>query len=314
MRLACAIAALGLAAAQSPAVDPLRATHDALFASFLPLETVQEKPELTRMFLGARDGLWLAAGEAPDFRTLITPFVDLRSFGAACGLSDFLNTTGTTAFAQLSAAQRAHILLLLYRCSSSDPRRLVMRVRNFYLSKTYGPLQEPLTGVKLNLFAPDPFIKQHRPKLPATRLSYDREKKEITLQGGEIDYLIVGSGPAGSVLGHELRRGGKRVVLLERGPFTVPGAMETRLVDELKAHAAAERCTPAQLALAWLLSRKKFVVPIAGTSHVRWLEENAAAAGLRLSADTEDALGHVFAPGIAAGTRYGEDHLARLLI
>ncbi len=86
------------------------------------------------------------------------------------------------------------------------------------------------------------------------------------------------------------------------------------LVEELKAHAAAERCTPAQLALAWLLARRPFVVPIAGTSHTRWLDENAAAAGLRISADTADALDHVFAPGAASGTRYPAGHLARLMI
>jgi aryl-alcohol dehydrogenase-like predicted oxidoreductase len=84
------------------------------------------------------------------------------------------------------------------------------------------------------------------------------------------------------------------------------------LVEELKGHAAAERCSPAQLALAWLLSRRPFVVPIAGTSHTRWLEENAAAASLNISADTTDALDHVFAPGAAAGTRYPAGHLARL--
>jgi aryl-alcohol dehydrogenase-like predicted oxidoreductase len=86
------------------------------------------------------------------------------------------------------------------------------------------------------------------------------------------------------------------------------------LVEELKGHAAAERCTPAQLALAWLLSRRKFVVPIAGTSHSRWLDENAAAAALDVSADTADALDHVFAPGAAVGTRYPAAHLERLLI
>jgi choline dehydrogenase-like flavoprotein len=43
----------------------------------------------------------------------------------------------------------------------------------------------------------------------------------------------VGSGPAGSVLAHELRRGGKRVVLVEKGSFIVPGSMETRLIDDL---------------------------------------------------------------------------------
>jgi aryl-alcohol dehydrogenase-like predicted oxidoreductase len=86
------------------------------------------------------------------------------------------------------------------------------------------------------------------------------------------------------------------------------------LVDEVKAHAAAERCTPAQLAIAWLLSRRKFIVPIPGTSHVERLEQNAAAAALSLSADTQDALDHVFIPGAAAGTRYPAGHLERLMI
>ena len=86
------------------------------------------------------------------------------------------------------------------------------------------------------------------------------------------------------------------------------------LVEEVKAHAAAERCTPAQLALAWVLSRRPFIVPIPGTSHVHRLEENAAAADLRLSADTEDALEHIFALGAAAGARYPAGHLQRLMI
>lgn len=84
------------------------------------------------------------------------------------------------------------------------------------------------------------------------------------------------------------------------------------LVEELKAHAASLNCTPAQLCLAWVLSRGDFIVPIPGTSHVHYLEQNAAAAAIRLNADTEDALGHVFAPGAAAGPRYPEAYLARI--
>ena len=83
------------------------------------------------------------------------------------------------------------------------------------------------------------------------------------------------------------------------------------LIEELKAHAAAENCTPAQLALAWVLSRAPYIVPIPGTSHRHRLEENAAAVTLKISADTEDALLQVFAPG-AAGLRYPENHLVRL--
>ena len=85
-----------------------------------------------------------------------------------------------------------------------------------------------------------------------------------------------------------------------------------QLVEELKAHAAAENCTPAQLALAWILSRASYIVPIPGTSHRHRLDENARAVALKISADTEDALLQVFAPGAASGLRYPENHLVRL--
>jgi aryl-alcohol dehydrogenase-like predicted oxidoreductase len=84
------------------------------------------------------------------------------------------------------------------------------------------------------------------------------------------------------------------------------------LIEKLKRLAAAENCTPAQLALAWVLSRARHIVPIPGTSHRRRLEENAAAATIEISADTEDGLLKVFAPGAASGLRYPENHLVRL--
>jgi len=236
MRRAIAIAALSLAAlVPVPAADAGRETYDALFASFLPVAEVQHKPELSQMFLKARERMWQMAGTAPAFRGLLAPFSDLRTFGDACGMSGFLKATqGASAFEQLTATQRSHALFLLQTCSLNDPRRLTMNVRNFFVSTVYGALQEPLTGVKLNLYAPSAYINEHLPKLPATRLQYDRAKKEVALKNAEIDYLVVGSGLAGAVLAHELRRGGKRVVLVERGSFTVPGALETRLIGELK--------------------------------------------------------------------------------
>ena len=84
------------------------------------------------------------------------------------------------------------------------------------------------------------------------------------------------------------------------------------LVEDLKKHAAAENCTPAQLALAWVLSRADYIVPIPGTSHRHRLEENAAALSLKISPDTQEALLKFFAPGAASGLRYPEDHLVRL--
>jgi aryl-alcohol dehydrogenase-like predicted oxidoreductase len=68
------------------------------------------------------------------------------------------------------------------------------------------------------------------------------------------------------------------------------------LVEELKKLATVEKCTPAQLAIAWVLSRAPYVVPIPGTSHRHRLEENAAAVSLKISADTQDRLLNVFTP------------------
>jgi aryl-alcohol dehydrogenase-like predicted oxidoreductase len=77
-----------------------------------------------------------------------------------------------------------------------------------------------------------------------------------------------------------------------------------RLLDTLTELAARERCTPAQLALAWLLKSRDFVVPLPGTKQRRWLEENAAAVDIAPSPDTLRTLDRVFRPGAAAGTRY----------
>ena len=208
------------------AADPLQSAHDALFAAFLPLEETRADPDLTRAFLQARGGIWAAAAKSPAFRSLLGSFADVHALG--CGI------TASGPIDKLALPERKHVLYQLQTCSSNDARRLAMNARNFYLRQTYGALQEKLTGVRLNLDAPETYVARHRPTLPATRLRYNAATHEISRRDGEIDYLIVGSGPAGSVLGHELRRGGKRVVVVERGSFTVPGAMETRLIDELK--------------------------------------------------------------------------------
>jgi choline dehydrogenase-like flavoprotein len=217
----------------SVAQTSLRADHNALFSSFIPLDQASLDSTEAQMFLAVRDGIWSAAESSSDFQSLLKPFSDLRAFGSSCGISKFLSFATSFDFAQLDDLQRQHVLFLLQTCPENDPRRLAMNARNFYLNKTYSALQEQFSGVQLNLYASPEYIEQHRPKLPPTRLRYDRATKEIASRDGEIDYLIVGSGPAGSVLAHELRRGGKRVVLVERGSFVVPGALQTRMISSL---------------------------------------------------------------------------------
>jgi aryl-alcohol dehydrogenase-like predicted oxidoreductase len=85
-----------------------------------------------------------------------------------------------------------------------------------------------------------------------------------------------------------------------------------KLLPALAELAAAEGCSPAQLALAWLLSRRPFIVPLPGTKQRRWLEENARAADLAPAPATLAALDRAFPPGVTAGPRYPEAQLKRL--
>jgi aryl-alcohol dehydrogenase-like predicted oxidoreductase len=85
-----------------------------------------------------------------------------------------------------------------------------------------------------------------------------------------------------------------------------------QLVQTLKELAAKENCTPAQLALAWLLAQRDFVVPLPGSKQRRWLEENVAAADLKPSAETLAALDRAFPPNAATGTRYPAAQMGRV--
>jgi aryl-alcohol dehydrogenase-like predicted oxidoreductase len=89
-------------------------------------------------------------------------------------------------------------------------------------------------------------------------------------------------------------------------------AKNARLLPTLAELAATEHCSPAQLALAWLISRRPFLVPLPGTKQRRWLEEDAKAADLAPAPETFAALDRAFPPGITAGPRYPEAQLKRL--
>jgi len=77
-----------------------------------------------------------------------------------------------------------------------------------------------------------------------------------------------------------------------------------RLVDVVKTLAAERACTPAQLALAWLLAQGPDILPIPGTRRITALEENLGAVGVKLSAADLARLDAALPPGVAAGDRY----------
>jgi aryl-alcohol dehydrogenase-like predicted oxidoreductase len=81
------------------------------------------------------------------------------------------------------------------------------------------------------------------------------------------------------------------------------------LVDLLGSIAAARQATPAQIALAWLLARKPWIVPIPGTTKVHRLKENLGAAALELAEDDQRQIESALAQIKVQGDRY-PPHLA----
>lgn len=84
------------------------------------------------------------------------------------------------------------------------------------------------------------------------------------------------------------------------------------LLEPLEAIAAAHGAKPAQVALAWLLAQGEDIVPIPGTKRRTYLEENLAAADLKLSGAEVERLKQAFPLGVTAGTRYPEKQLKAL--
>ena len=87
-------------------------------------------------------------------------------------------------------------------------------------------------------------------------------------------------------------------------------AANLRLVDAVRAMAEERGCTPGQLALAWVLAQGDDVVPIPGTKRRSYLEENAGAAAVSLTAADLARLGEIAPPGVAQGGRYADSSYA----
>jgi aryl-alcohol dehydrogenase-like predicted oxidoreductase len=81
-------------------------------------------------------------------------------------------------------------------------------------------------------------------------------------------------------------------------------AANLRLLDAYVALAREAGCTPGQLALAWLLAKDTHIVPIPGTRNIAHLEENVAAAEVRLSADVFARADALINARTVAGARY----------
>ena len=84
------------------------------------------------------------------------------------------------------------------------------------------------------------------------------------------------------------------------------------LVRRVEEIAAEKKCKPSQLALAWVLAQGEDIVPIPGTKHRRYLEENVAALDVELTEDDLRRIDEVIPHDAAVGSRYPE-HMMQLV-
>lgn len=85
-----------------------------------------------------------------------------------------------------------------------------------------------------------------------------------------------------------------------------------KLVQAAERLATEKDCTPAQLALAWVLAQGEDLVPIPGTKHIKYLEDNIGALNVDFTPEELATIDAVFPPDAAAGTRYPEAMMRRV--
>ena len=84
------------------------------------------------------------------------------------------------------------------------------------------------------------------------------------------------------------------------------------LVEKVKVLAREKRCSPSQLAIAWVLAQGNDIVTIPGTKHIKYLEENIGSENVRLTKDDLQSIDAIIPAGIVSGTRYPEKFMSTL--
>ena len=222
-------------------------THAVLFDLWFPAKELpippQVRPEIeqiaSQVSTGLLDGLMQSS--FAELLTLLTepqglPFYDILKNSGSPAIQRFIATPG--GLGALNQADASAVFSFFFEGPAAPvSTRIAMLCREAYLSTIWGlPLAVPLTGIQTPItFMSEPalYAKMHAPSIPPSWLMYDAATKTIKAREGTIDYLVIGSGPAGATVAHELQAAGKRVVLIEQGPFVVWGSMNTMSYSSL---------------------------------------------------------------------------------
>jgi len=89
-------------------------------------------------------------------------------------------------------------------------------------------------------------------------------------------------------------------------------AKNLQIIEKVEKLASEKGCTPAQLALAWVLAQGTDIVPIPGTKKVQYLRENVKAITIKLTSEEIQRIGESLPKGVAAGERYAASQMQRV--
>jgi len=122
----------------------------------------------------------------------------------------------------LTKDQRHNLFYQLIQSEINLLRQVAFYLRLYYCSTIFeGPLGAKISGT-LDIIKSASIL----PSMPSleSHLSYQQDKERIV---GKIDALVIGSGPSGSVVAHELGKNNFKVLVVESGPLVIPGAIDT---------------------------------------------------------------------------------------
>ncbi len=207
----------------------LKDIHEVIFDLYFP-DDVQLSTTEKKKRLAWRQELWLYLQTKPEVIELLNclqPTSPLLPEDIKASFSDIIQNgiafTDKKRIRQLQYSLRRH--------PDNNVRKFAATLRKMYGYLTYAsPLTFKISGYNNNPSTP---INQVPCLLPKTHLLHTDQV--ITHTQGEIDYLIIGSGPAGSLIAHELvhQKPGTRVVLVDSGSFVKPQSIITESSSEL---------------------------------------------------------------------------------
>ena len=216
-------------------------THALLFQLWFPLQQLpipeQIRPEIEEI-AGKVQSAMLAAFSESSFLGILEgmtqpaalPFYECLKQSQNSSVQKFLAAPGGLGGLSADAATALLSYFFEGECGPGTVE-IAMLIREAYLSGIWDlPLAVPLTQIQNPVtFVDDVAIysKLHYPRIPPGWLTYDAATKTIRAKDGKIDYLVIGSGPGGATIASELQKAGKKVVLIEQGPFVVWGSMDT---------------------------------------------------------------------------------------